>query len=86
MLQLHTKEASPKTTTKHTRLTPKRADFLLASAVKECSMLNLIFFIKMTLSGAALKKLAKEEVINLALGYQCKFDSTFRSSYPEVFL
>ena len=44
MLQLHTKEASPKTTTKHTRLTPKRADFLLVSAVKECSMLNLIFF------------------------------------------
>ena len=86
MFQLHTKEASPKTTTKNTSLMPKRADFVLASAVKECSMLNSIFFIKMTLSWAALKKLAKEEVINLALDYQCKFDSTFRSSYPEVFL
>ena len=50
MFQLHTKEASPKTTTKNTSLMPKRADFVLASAVKECSMLNSIFFIKMTLS------------------------------------
>ena len=36
---------------------------------------EIFFFITMVLSEAALKKLSKDEVINLALDHQGKFDS-----------
>ena len=38
----------------------------------------------MTLSGAALKKLSKEEIINLAFDYQSKFDSTLTAIRNEL--
>ena len=42
------------------------------------------FFIMMALSKAVLKKLSKEEVINLALNYQSKFDSTLTGIRKEL--
>ena len=38
----------------------------------------------MALSEAALKKLAKDEIINLAPDYQCKFDSTLAGIRNEL--
>ena len=60
-------------------LPPKQADVLIASAVKQYS--------KLALPKAALKKLFKEEVINLALDYQSEFDSTLgwiRNEFSEM--
>ena len=39
----------------------------------------------MALSEAALKKLSKEEIINLALDYQSKFDSTLAGIRNELY-
>ena len=39
----------------------------------------------MALSGPALKKLHKDEIINLALDYQSKFDSTLAGIRNELF-
>ena len=38
----------------------------------------------MALSEAALKKLSKDEIINLALGYQSKFNSTLAGIRNEL--
>ena len=55
----------------------KLADILLGNAVKQCRKLtSTCFLITVALSKAALKKLSKEKVINLAFDYQRKFDST----------
>ena len=39
----------------------------------------------MTLSEAALKKSSKDEIINLAVNYQSKFDSTLAGIRNELF-
>ena len=39
----------------------------------------------MALSEAALKKLSKDEIINLALDYQSKFDSTLAGIRNELY-
>ena len=45
--------------------------------MKQCRKLaSTCFLITVSLSKAALKKLSKEKVINLAFDYQSKFDST----------
>ena len=46
--------------------------------------LKFVFLIIMALSESALKKLHKDEIINLALDYQNKFDSTLAGIRNEL--
>ena len=57
--------------------------------ISKCSemlykLTSTCFFITMTLSEAALKKLLKEEIINLAFDYQSKLDSTLTAIRNEL--